>query len=204
MNNKPDDFLNYFSEKEKEKVYALADFRTKLVKPLVVLLDKLKFTPNILSLFGLLVLTGFFYFMTKDQVFIASLYLLGHILFDGLDGPLARYKKISSNAGALTDMAVDHSVMLVVAFTLLYVGYASSLWLSFYMVFYTIMIGFVIILNKMKHSPKVIIRTKYFLFFIPVFEMLFGFSIMNMFLIIFSVYMFFNSIYLFYKLRCLL
>jgi len=195
--------LNYFSEKEIKAVRKFTDFRTKLVIPLLKLFNWMRLTPNILSLIGFLMIFGFVYF-APINIYYAVLFIAIHVIFDSLDGSLARYQKITSNQGAFVDIFVDQSAIVIGILTMIYHSLINSFWGALYGIFYVIMIMLVVILNYKEHSLKFIIRTKYFFFVFLLIDAYFKIHTIDCFLMIVGIYMVLVSFYMFNKLRKLL
>lgn len=194
------EYLNYFSESERKSIKRFAQFRDKSLLPIIKLLDVLKFTPDSLSLLSLLVLSGFIYFANKN-IYYALIFVVIHVIFDSLDGGLARYQKSASNKGAIFDIVVDQTAMVIGVLTLIYFSMIDPFWSAFYMVSYIIMITFLVLLNALKNPVRYIIRTKYFFFIILFIDAYFETNLLRPFLIIFSIYMTCSSIYLIGKFR---
>jgi phosphatidylglycerophosphate synthase len=195
--------LNYFSEKEVKSVQKFTDFRTNLAKPLLRLFDYIHITPNILSFVSFLMIFGFVYF-ANTNIYYAVLFIVLHVLFDSLDGSLARYQKITSNQGAFVDIFVDQSAIIIGVLTMIYHSLINPFWGALYGIFYVIMIMLMVILNYKEHSIKFILRTKYFFFIILLIDTYFKIQIINYFLMIIGIYMVLVSTYMFNKLRKLL
>lgn len=194
------EFFNYFSTKEKQGFKKFAQNRTNILKPLLNILDKLKITPDMISILGLLSVFIFVYFIQKNLIW-AGVFMILHIVLDGIDGSLARYKNQASQKGALMDIAVDQGGIIIAVLGFIYFGLVDSFWASLYIIAYTLMIGFVIILNTFNKSPKYIFRSKYLVYVIFFIDQYFQTNLLNPFILIVSVYMTITSIYLFNKIR---
>jgi len=192
--------LNYFSEKEQKAVKKFTDFRTNLAKPLLSIFDMLKITPNMLSGFSFLSIFGFAYFINKN-IYLAVLFIVIHVIFDSLDGSLARYKKMTSNSGALIDIFVDQSAIIIGILSAVYYSIIDSFWGALYIVFYVLMIVLLVILNYKNHSVKFVLRTKYFFFLMLLIDAYFKVEIINYFLMIVGIYMVIVTTYMFLKLE---
>jgi phosphatidylglycerophosphate synthase len=127
------------------------------------MLDKLKITPNGVSLFGFALLIGFIVY-ARSAPAIASIFLFSHVVVDGIDGALARYQKRENNAGAFLDIMLDHSGMVAVTIVLVTIGLLNSLWAITYTYLYTILIIFIIIRNSIGKPIKKVFRSKYVLY----------------------------------------
>jgi len=155
--------LNYFFEGEKVVAQKFQQLRDRMLLPILKLLKKLDVSANFISYAGLFLLTGFVYYASVKPV-IASLFLISHIVLDGLDGPLARYNKRNGASGAFTDIICDHTGMAVVVLTLIGTGLVNPLIASTYIYAYTILVIFLIIRNKLGVPAKFAIRTKYYVY----------------------------------------
>ena len=127
---------------------------------MVKVLDKLGVTGNRISIFGLLLLIGFLYFITSKPL-IASIFLFFHVFLDAFDGSLARYQKKSGDAGSMMDMFCDHTGIIIVVGGLIYAGLINPVNGYIYAYLYTIVIIFVILRNLIGRPIKIVFRTKY-------------------------------------------
>lgn len=141
-------------------------------------------TPNIVSLAGLLALIGFIIYAISHPIYAVG-FLSLHILFDALDGSLARYMKLHTDTGALVDMICDHTGMIVVAATLAYYGLIQIIFAIAYVILYTVMILIIITLNSRETPLKFVIRTKYYLYFLFAVWAIWGIDYFNIAIIFF-------------------
>lgn len=87
---------------------------------LVDIFYKIKITPNVLTLTGLVfILVGSYFIYVQDFLKAGLLILLGN-LFDALDGSLARRHNLSSKFGAFLDSVIDRLSDITPLFVLLY------------------------------------------------------------------------------------
>lgn len=180
--------LNYFSGSEQGFAKAFEDWRTQITKPFIQVLIALGITPNMISGFGLFILVGFVYFLPRDP--ITSIYfLLAHVLLDAFDGSLARALKKDGDAGALTDIVCDHTGMVIFVLTLTYYSLLSGVWGLLYVYFYTIMIVFIIWLNRVKRPLSLAIRTKYYFYILYGIWAIWGVNYFNAIAILFCFLM---------------
>ncbi|MFQ5620343.1 MAG: CDP-alcohol phosphatidyltransferase family protein [Candidatus Nanoarchaeia archaeon] len=113
--------------KIEEKIYKdIAGMRQVVFKPLVLFLDKVGVTPNMMSYTGVLVMILFAYMLPIDLMVAFYLALIG-FLIDLVDGPLARYQKVSSDKGKFIDMVCDSLVFTIFCVGLVYAGLANGL-----------------------------------------------------------------------------
>jgi len=134
-------------------------------------------------------LIGFVFFVQSNSLY-AAIFLLAHVFIDAFDGPLARLMKRDSDAGALTDIVCDHTGMVVVVATFVYIGFVNPILAIVYVYLYTVMVVFVIWRNKIGIPARLIVRTKYYLYILYGVFLLFDVNILNYGLIIFSLLMF--------------
>jgi phosphatidylglycerophosphate synthase len=131
---------------------------------------------------------GFVYFIERNPV-AAIAFLVLHVAIDGLDGPVARVTGKAGNKGAFLDIMCDHTGIFVATAGLLYYGLVNGVIAIAYIYIYTIMIIFTIIRNVMKTSPKIVIRTKYYIYILYAVYAFTGMNYFNEAMFIFSVIM---------------
>lgn len=81
---------------------------------------KVKITPNILTVAGLVFVLAGSYFIYTQEFFKAGLLIIIGNLFDALDGSLARRHNLSSKFGAFLDSVIDRLSDVIPLFVLLY------------------------------------------------------------------------------------
>ncbi len=142
---------------------AIKIWRDKLFCPLSRIFVKLSITPNQISVFGLLVLLGFVSYLNTNLK-LSLLFLVIHLLLDGLDGAVARLSKKDCTAGEVMDTFVDYTGMFIVIWTLgLYAYLDPSLGLL-YVFLYLMMLGLMIVRYLLKIKPKFVLRSKYVIY----------------------------------------
>ncbi|MBN2112121.1 CDP-alcohol phosphatidyltransferase family protein [Candidatus Woesearchaeota archaeon] len=155
--------LNYFSEKESGHIENFKNGRTKWFNPIARFLAKAGITADIVSIIGFLMIFGFVYFIERNPI-AAIIFIILHIVIDGIDGTVARVTGKDGNRGAFLDIICDHSGIFVATAGLIYYGLVNGVIGLVYIYLYTIMIIFTIIRNVMKTSPKIVLRTKYYVY----------------------------------------
>ncbi|MEM7146271.1 MAG: CDP-alcohol phosphatidyltransferase family protein [Verrucomicrobiota bacterium] len=123
--------------------------RGRLFAPLLRLLAELGVRANQVTYLSLLV--GFAFcplYLTGYRV-AAFFCLLVHVVLDGLDGPLARFRGQASNRGSFTDTMVDQLVVTVTTLTMVHAGYASIWSGGLYVFFYAVVVGFAFVRNAL-------------------------------------------------------
>ena len=101
----------------------------ELLKEPVNLFHKIGFTPNIMTLLGLIsaTLSGIVYAIHQSPVIAASIYIISG-LFDILDGALAHRFNMTSPFGAILDSITDRYGDGIVLFGLMYGGFCNVWW----------------------------------------------------------------------------
>jgi len=183
--------LNYFSEKESKHIENFKNRRTKVLNPIAKFLVKLGITADMISIVGFLMIFGFVYFIKRNPI-AAIIFLILHVVIDGFDGPVARVSKKDGNPGAFMDIMCDHTGIVVATAGLIYYGLVNGVIGLAYIYIYTIMIVFTIIRNVMNTSPKIVIRTKYYIYILYAVYALAGLNYFNKAMFIFSVIMMFS------------
>jgi len=170
--------LNYFAGPELEKQNNFKNNRTRWVMPVIKILDKIGVTGNMISIFGLLLLIGFLYFI-KSAPLVASIFLFFHVFLDAFDGSLARYQKKEGDAGSMMDMFCDHTGIVVVVGGLIYAGLLNFSLGYIYSYLYTILIILIILRNLIGRPIRVVFRTKYFVYALYLVWAIFGLNLLN-------------------------
>jgi phosphatidylglycerophosphate synthase len=155
--------LHYFSDKELDKEVQFANFRTKLLHPILKFLDFLKIKPDHISYFAILLLIPYSIYFTSNPK-MAVLLIWVYVLLDGVDGSLARYQKTSNNGGSFTDIVCDQLGLVVIVYNLLIFNFLDIGVGYWYSIMYLIMIVFSVIQNALKIKMQLLIRTKYIVY----------------------------------------
>jgi phosphatidylglycerophosphate synthase len=134
--------------------------KDKIVSPLITLFERAHIKPATLSIAGIVILFTSFIF---SLLFIQPIFFLSglclHIILDGLDGPLARRKKISPY-GELIDVIADHAGIIITGFAITFFNYASTTITITYLILYTAVIALSLIRNKLNTPFLLIFRPR--------------------------------------------
>lgn len=111
-------------------------------------------------------LAGLMYcpFFLMDQKVTAFVMLLLHVLLDGLDGPLARFRGQASDRGSFTDTMADQVVVTATALTMMHAGAASAWAGGSYVFLYAIVVAFAFARNAMKAPYSWLFRPRFLVF----------------------------------------
>lgn len=153
-----------YSEGEGSFMQKSQELRGTLLKPLLMLLDKLGITPNHLTLLSLLAGLAFcpvFLWSSKPAAFVL---LLAHVFLDGLDGPLARFIGKASSQGSFTDTAADQLVVAFSTTTLVYAHHAGVWPGALYVFFYTLVVTFAMVRNALAIPYSWLVRPRFLVY----------------------------------------
>jgi phosphatidylglycerophosphate synthase len=143
--------------------------RGRLAKPLLVMLVKLRVTPNRLTLLSLLAGLSFCPVFLWSSKLVAFGLLLAHVLLDGLDGPLARFTHTASNRGSFTDTTADQVVVAFSTVTFIHAGYAGVWPGGLYIFFYGIVVIFAMVRNALAIPYSWLVRPRFLVYaWVPV------------------------------------
>ncbi len=156
------EFLNYFG-KEKKLQQWFAEKRTILTSAIFPPFMRMGLVPDTISYVGITLLAGvILYFVRKP--WLAAIFLLCHIICDGLDGAYARNTGKASQSGAFTDLVCDQFGMVVVAMLAIFHHMVEPLIGAVYVTLYLIVVVFGVIINVMGLRARITITSKYFLY----------------------------------------
>ncbi len=143
--------------------------RGLVLSPFLTLLTWGHIRPNHVSLISLILgwCACVFLFISLPA---ALTILFFHVIFDGLDGPLARFQKKESNAGSFVDTLVDQIVIASLAIALMHKGTLGIIPGGIYIFLYTGVITFSMVRNAMKIPYLWIIRPRFLVYFWLIFE----------------------------------
>lgn len=94
----------------------------------------------------------------------AFVLLFFHVLLDGLDGPLARFRGTASDRGSFTDTMVDQVVVSVVMIEMIHSGNAGLWPGSLYITLYLLVVTFAFIRNALKEPYSWLLRPRFIVF----------------------------------------
>ena len=115
------------SQSWEEATYkSIALKRSRFFRPIAVVLAKLGFTHNVLSYMGVVSMIAFVVVVGEHRVLAFWLMVL-MLLFDQLDGALARYQKTDSDRGKFVDVVVDSTTFSLFIAGLMGAGLISGL-----------------------------------------------------------------------------
>ena len=193
-------YFSAFSQAE-DSIYSRFQKKRELFfAPLCKSLTKMGVKPDYLSYFSLMMIIPFAYFL-NNYAAVSFFALLLSVLADAVDGCLARHQKISSDQGALLDMAVDHAVLFSVVLTLIAFKIVDGFWGAAYALNYFLMVVLVMTMRSLKMQVFLVLRSKYYLYLLVALWIFTGLNFLDIFVVFFAIYMLLTNLFLFHKLR---
>lgn len=197
----PKIFLNQFAEKEEGVYLKIRQFRDWLFEPLVSFLAQKKVNPDVLTYIGFSMIAFFVYFFGFNPWF-AFIFLGANLLFDALDGALARKLEKHSSKGVLLDIACDHLGFVIVLLTFINFEFVHPFWASLYIVAYLIWVFLSLILRSLHVQFFPVFRSRMVVYFFLFIYLLTAQNFLTPILMVFAVYLLVSDLILFYKLQC--
>ncbi len=152
-----------YSAGERRAMVWWQEWREQKLESLLACLDKMKVTPDILTLISLIsgLVSALFlpFFPIVSFVFLAL-----HVILDGLDGPLARFQKSDSAKGSFTDTMADQTVVTAILLACLYMGLSGAIVSTSFVFFYTVVVAFAMVRNRLNIPYKWLVRPRFFVY----------------------------------------
>ncbi len=168
--NEPDNFSNdksdVYSEGERQWMELGQRLRARMLHPLLVVLTRLKVTPDSITLLAGLIGLLFVPCWLTGYRWIALTCLALHVILDGVDGPLARHQKVDSARGSFTDTFTDQ--LIVTATTIAWmIGQPTTFHIAtgaIYIFVYSILVAMAMVRNALKVPYSWIVRPRFFVY----------------------------------------
>ena len=145
------------------------NIRAQILAPMLKVMKENGVTPNHVTILSLVSGVAAALSIGFDND-LALIFILLHVLLDGIDGPLARYTKADSNKGTFADTACDQIVIAAIGLGLINAGIITPLSGSIYILLYTVVIGFSMVRSAMGIPYKWLIRPRFLLYIWLYFE----------------------------------
>ncbi|MEM8954818.1 MAG: CDP-alcohol phosphatidyltransferase family protein [Verrucomicrobiota bacterium] len=139
-------------------------FRGRLLGPLLRSLSEVGVRANQVTYLSLVVGLAFCPLFLHGYQLLAYSCLFIHVLLDGLDGPLARFRGQASNRGSFTDTMVDQLVVTATTLAMVHAGEASIWSGGLYVFFYAVVVGFAFVRNALKAPYSWLFRPRFVVF----------------------------------------
>ncbi|MDF1755467.1 MAG: CDP-alcohol phosphatidyltransferase family protein [Verrucomicrobiales bacterium] len=138
--------------------------RARMLGPLLEMLGGNGVRAGHVTFLSLLCGLVFCPFFIAGYPVVALVFLLLHVLLDGLDGPLARYLGRDGARGSFTDTASDQVVVSAVTIAMVYTGMVGAWPGGCYLFLYTIVVTFAMIRNAIKVPYSWLFRPRFLVF----------------------------------------
>jgi phosphatidylglycerophosphate synthase len=158
-----DNKADCYSVSDRKMMTWWAGLRNTTLKPLLILLTTLRISADGLTFIALIFGLGFAVFWMIYPV-AALVMLFLHVLFDGLDGPLARHQGTASRAGSFTDTFCDQLIVTASTIILIVEGDLGIFPGVSYVFVYTVVVAFSMIRNAMKVPYSWLVRPRFFVY----------------------------------------
>lgn len=188
---------NLMFGKDEEKFYMwFRRLREPIVAPLTDFCVRVGLSPDHLSYMGLAMMIPFVYFFFSNP-WISFIFLLLQLLFDGLDGPVARKLHKETAQGAFLDISADYLSFIIIFFTCLYVGLLSPFWAAGHVLNYAILQAFVFFARIKNIEIFPVVRPKLFFYLILFVWLLSNQNFFDPFLVVSTVYLIVSNFFFF-------
>ena len=156
--------VNCYSEWERRFMRQSQDVRDRLFRPLLVALVRWRIMPWHITLLSVLAGLGFGFALAGGRPLTALGLLAAHVVLDGLDGPLARYRNVTSNAGACADALADQAIVMTSLAAMMQAGYADAWPGGLYLLFYTLVVVFALVRSALAIPYAWLIRPRFLVY----------------------------------------
>jgi len=168
MNNKTSGnhtkLVNCYSGGEGPLMAWSQNLRGEWLGPLLRLLGRNGITAGHITLLSLLCGLLFCPLFVGELYPLAFLFLLLHVLLDGIDGPLARHLGRDGDRGSFTDTAADQLVVTATTITLVYTGVCGAWSGGWYLFLYTVVVAFAFVRNALAKPYSWLFRPRFIVF----------------------------------------
>jgi len=153
-----------YSDGEGALMHLSQTWRAELLRPLLERLKQVGLRANHITLAGLLSGLAFCPALLLGYPNAALAFILLHVLLDGLDGPLARFRGEASNRGSFVDTMADQAVVTASTLALIEAGFVSIWPGGLYLFFYAIVVGFAMVRNALAAPYSWLFRPRFLVF----------------------------------------
>jgi len=198
-----DKYLDDYSQTEQSYYNKIRDWRDDVLMPMARFFNRIGVSANQLSFFGLLILAGFVYYVLSYP-YLAVVFLILHLLIDGVDGTVARVNKQDDMSGSVVDTVVDHTGIFIVVLTLGFSGLIDPNIGLVYIYFYTVMVFLVIVRYLLKIPVRLVVRSKALVYALYALWAFTGINYLNEALLVFSILLIWVTVVSFFKVKNIL
>tara|TARA_R110002096_G_scaffold373589_2_gene567079 strand:+ start:2006 stop:2644 length:639 start_codon:yes stop_codon:yes gene_type:complete len=192
--------VGYFSDKERGGQEKFSSWRTDTFGPVIRPLVQRGLKADHLTLAGILTLIPYA-LLFGDHLKAAALVVWIYVLFDGLDGIVARVSKTANGGGALADVFADQMGMVVTCLLVIAHHLVDPVLACFYCVIYVTMISLSVLQNFLEIPMQTILRSKYLLYGAVGIYAFFDLNLFKWLMIVFSITMTINTLQSFFRVK---
>ena len=156
--------VNCYSEGEGGFMEWGQRLRGTALRPLLRWMDRMGMRAGHVTALSLLAGLAFCPFLLWGSPLVAFVLLVLHVLLDGLDGPLARYRGTASNRGSFSDTMADQLVVTASTLTMIHAGLASAWPGGLYIFLYAVVVGFAFVRNALAAPYSWLFRPRFLVF----------------------------------------
>ena len=152
-----------YSARDRRMMDWWSSVRAKLLRPLVALLERFDVSADLVTLAAFI--SGLAFSLVLAWSPAAALGALAlHVILDGLDGPLARFRGTAGRRGSFTDTLCDQTVVTASTAALVVGGYLHALPAMLYVFVYTMVVIFAMVRNALRVPYRFVVRPRFFVY----------------------------------------
>ena len=157
-----------YSAGDRRMMNSWSYLRANHLRPLLALLERFGVSADKVTLAALLSGLAFAPLLAWSPL-AAFTALALHVLLDGLDGPLARFRGTAGRRGSFTDTLCDQTVVTASTAALVVEGYLHALPATRYVFVYAVVVAFAMMRNAFGVPYRFVVRPRFFVYlWIPV------------------------------------
>lgn len=180
--------MDYFNYNERIKQKRFAEFRDKLLSPIILFFVNRNISKNMASFIGVGGLTVSCIVDPYQYWLVALIGLFFYLVFDAIDGGIARYTNTANENGSIIDIICDQLGVVLLTASSIYFYSTNSIFSLLYANSYIAFIVLVVYLNKQNVTTLPFVRVKYVFYLIYLITPFIEESVINYFITIFAVY----------------
>jgi phosphatidylglycerophosphate synthase len=155
-----------YSDRERKGMEQYQTVKAILLRPVLNGLSSLNVTPDAVTMIAGGIGLAFIPFWLTNQFEVALVFLLVHVLLDGLDGALARHQNVASTRGSFTDTFVDQMVVtgVTIAWIVMAPTAANIVAGAMFVFLYVLVVALAMARNALSVPFRFLVRPRYFVY----------------------------------------
>ena len=142
--------------------------RARWLRPLLAFLERFDVTADLVTLAAFISGLAFCPLLAWSPTAALGALAL-HVVLDGLDGPLARFRGTAGRRGSFTDTLCDQTVVTASSAALVVAGHLHALPATLYVFVYAVVVIFAMVRNAFSIPYRFVVRPRFFVYlWIPV------------------------------------